>query len=69
MLVSNYDLVRILVLRFVIPYASTKVNSHAMKLHPTYGALLGVINFNACLRLLSLSQLVASQSSASLQLY
>ena len=32
---SNYALVRILVLRFVIPYASTKVNSYAMKLHPT----------------------------------
>ena len=41
MLVSNYALVRILVLRFVIPYASTKVNS-AMELHPTYGALFGV---------------------------
>ena len=31
MLMSNYALVRILVLRFVIPYASTKANSHAMK--------------------------------------
>ena len=30
MLMNNYALVRILVLRFVIPYASTKVNSHAM---------------------------------------
>ena len=39
---SNCALVRILVLRFVIPYASTKVNSRAMQLHPTYGALLGV---------------------------
>ena len=39
---SNYALVRILVLRFVIPYASTKVNSYAMKLHPTCGALFGV---------------------------
>ena len=39
MLVSNYALVRMLVLRYVIPYASTKVNSHAMKLRPTYGAL------------------------------
>ena len=28
MLVSNYALVRILVLRFVIPYASTKLNSY-----------------------------------------
>ena len=42
MLMSNYALVRLLVLRFVIPYASTKVNSHAMKLHPTCGALFGV---------------------------
>ena len=42
MLVSNYALVRILVLRFVIPYASTKVNGHAMKLYPTCGALFGV---------------------------
>ena len=39
---SNYALVRILMLWFVIPYASTKVNSYAMKLHPTYGALFGV---------------------------
>ena len=42
MLMGNYALVRILVLRFVIPYASTKVNSYAMKLHPTCGALFGV---------------------------
>ena len=42
MLVSNYALVRILVLKFVIPYASTKVNIYAMKLHPTYGLLFGV---------------------------
>ena len=42
MLMSNCALVRILVLRFVIPYASTKVNSHAMKLYPTCGALFGV---------------------------
>ena len=39
---SNYALVRILVLRFVIPYARTKVNSHAIKLYPTSGALFGV---------------------------
>ena len=39
---SNYALVRILVLRFVIPYKSTKVNSHEMKLYPTCGALVGV---------------------------
>jgi hypothetical protein len=43
MLVSNYALVGILVLRFVIPYACTKVNNHAMKLCPTCGALSGVI--------------------------
>ena len=42
MLMSNYALVRILVLRFVIPYACTKVNNYAMKLHPTCGALFGV---------------------------
>ena len=42
MLVSNYALVRILMLGFVIPYASIKVNSCAMKLHPTCGALFGV---------------------------
>ena len=42
MLMSNYALVRILVLRFVIPYASKKVNSYAMKLYPTCGALFGV---------------------------
>ena len=40
---SNYALVRILLLRFVIHYASTEVNSHAMKLYPTYGALFSVI--------------------------
>ena len=39
---SNYALVRILVLRFVIPYASMKANSHAMKLYPTCGALFSV---------------------------
>ena len=42
MLMSNYALVRIFVLRFVIPYASMKVNSYAMKLYPTCGALFGV---------------------------
>ena len=46
---SNYALVRILVLRFVIPYASTTVNSHEMKLYPTCGALLVLIMLNACL--------------------
>ena len=39
---SNYALVRILVLRFVISYARMKVNNYAMKLHPSYGALFGV---------------------------
>ena len=39
---SNFALVRILVLRFVLPYACTKVNSYEMKLYPTYGALFGV---------------------------
>ena len=39
---SNYALVRILVLRFVIPYACTEVSNHAMKLYPTCGALFGV---------------------------
>ena len=42
MLMSNYALVRIFMLWFVIPYESTKVNSYAMKLHPTCGALFGV---------------------------
>ena len=42
MLMGNYALVRILVLRFVIPYASMKVDSYAIKLHPTCGALCGV---------------------------
>ena len=42
MLISNYALVRILMLRFVIPYASMKVNIYAMKLDPTCGALFGV---------------------------
>ena len=39
---SDCALVRILVLRFVIPYASMKVNNYAMKLHPNCGALFGV---------------------------
>ena len=42
MLMSNYALVRILVLRLVIHYAKTKVNNYAMKLYPTCGALFGV---------------------------
>ena len=39
---SNYASVRLLGLRFVIPYVSMKVNSYAMKLYPTCGALFGV---------------------------
>ena len=39
---SNYAIIRILVLRFVIPYAGTKVNRYAMKLHFTFGALFDV---------------------------
>ena len=39
---SNYALVRILVLRFMIPYASTKAHSYAMKLYPNCGALFFV---------------------------
>ena len=66
MLMSNYALVRILVLRFVIPYASTKVNSYAMKLRPTCGALFDV-NYPQCsLMRLFVSLLVASQSFACL---
>ena len=42
MLMSNCAQVRILVLRFVIPYASKEVNNYAMKLHPTCGALFSV---------------------------
>ena len=57
---SNCALVRILMLMFVIPYASTKVNSYAMKLHPTCGALFGV-SF--------VSWLDASQSFPSIHLY
>ena len=44
---SNYALVRILVLRFVITYESMKVNSYAMKLHPTCGAFFAV-NYAQC---------------------
>ena len=39
---SNYALVRIFMLRFVIPYASMKVNNYAMRLCPTCGALFDV---------------------------
>ena len=63
---SNYALVRILVLRFVIPYASTKVNSHAIKLHPTCGALFSV-SYAQCSRMsFFIYWLDASQYFASL---
>ena len=66
MLVSNYALVRMLVLRIVIPYACTKVNAHAMTLYPTCGALFSV-NYAQCLLMrLFVSLLVASQSFSSL---
>ena len=32
----------------MIPYATTKVNSYAKKLHPTCGAPLGVANMRVC---------------------
>ena len=62
MLVSNYALVRILVLMFVIPYASMKVNSYAIKLNPTCGALFGVSYDQCSLMWIFISWLVASQS-------
>ena len=62
MLVCNCDLVRILVLRFVIPYASMKVNNYAMKLHPTYGALFGVSYVQCMFMTVFAFWLVASQS-------
>ena len=65
---SNYALVRILVLRFVIRYASTKVNSYAMKLRPTCGALFGVYAQCSLMRFF-VSWLDASQSFASLHLH
>ena len=62
MLVSNYALVRILVLRFVIPYASMKVNSYAVKLHPTCGALFRVSYVQCSFMIIFDFLLVASQS-------
>ena len=56
-------------LRFVIPYASTEVNSCAMKLHPTYGALFGVSCVQCMFMTVFAFWLVASQSFASLHLY
>ena len=66
---SNYALVRILVLRFVIPYASTKVNNYAMKLYPTCGALFGVSYAECLLMIIFVSLLDASQYFASLHLH
>ena len=66
---SNYGLVRILMLRFVIPYASTKVNSYAMKLYPTWGALFGVTDASCSLMIFFVSWLDVSQSFASLHLH
>ena len=63
---SNYALVRIFVLRFVISYASMKVNSYAMKLYPTCGALFGVNYAQCSLMRLFISWLVASQYFAML---
>ena len=63
---SNYALLRILVLRFVIPYASTEVNNYAMKLYPTCHALFGVNYAQCSLMRLLVSWLVASQYFASL---
>ena len=45
-LMSNYALVGILVLRFVIPYASTKVNNHAIKLCHDLLELLPMLHLN-----------------------
>ena len=63
---SNCALVRILVLKFVIPYVSMKANNYAIKLYPTCGALFGVIYAQCSLTRLFVSWLVASQSFASL---
>ena len=59
---SNYALVRILVLRFVIPYASTKVNSYATKLHLACGALFSVSYVQCMFMTVFAFWLVASQS-------
>ena len=61
MLVSNCDLVRILVLRFV-PMHAHKLNSYAMKLYPTYGALFGVSYVQCMFMTVFVFWLVASQS-------
>ena len=49
MLMSSCALVRILVLRFVIPYACTKVNNHAMKIISYLWHYSVLIMLNACL--------------------
>ena len=62
MLMSNYALVRILVLKFPILYARTKVNKYAMKLYPTCGALLSVNYVQCSFMTVFVSWLAASQS-------
>ena len=58
---SNCALVRTLVLRFVIPYASTEVNSYAMMLHPTCGGLFSVSYVQCLFMIIFVFWLVASQ--------
>ena len=62
MLMSNYALVRILVLRFVIPNASTKVNSDAIKLYPTSVALFSLSYVKCLLMMVFVPWLGASRS-------
>ena len=62
MLMSNYALVRILVLKFPILCARTKVNKYAMKLYPTCVALFGVSYVYCSLIMVFVPWLVASQS-------
>ena len=69
MLMSYCALVRMLMLRFVIPYASMKVNNYAMKLYPTCGALFGVSYAQCSLMRFFVSWLDASQSFASVHLH
>ena len=66
---SNYALVRILVLRFVIPYASMKFNSYAMKLHPIMVHYSVLVMLNARLCDFSFLGWLLLNLSASLHLY
>ena len=69
MLMSNYDLVsKNISVKVCDSYASTKVNSYAMKLHPTCGALFSV-SYACLLMRFFVSWLDASQSFASLNLH